>query len=158
MDSIEQKANANFLLCSGLSIKNAIEATEGTLKENVVSKIKESMPDVVTDEIIKVTPFGKKNTHVRVECTSPGARRMLITRARQVKPVELYFSELLTPRRNTMFHSLRSLKSKFPNVIKAVYTRDGNIFYKLHGSDDFKKIKCPREITELEKRFSRTEE
>ena len=57
-----------------------------------------------------------------------------------------------------MFYSLRSLKVRFPDKMKAVYTRDGNLFYKLSEADDFRRVRYPTEITELERRLSGTEE
>ena len=56
-----------------------------------------------------------------------------------------------------MLFELRSLKVKFPNKIRAVYTREGNIFYKLSGVDGFRKIRCHGEVGELEKRLKRAE-
>ena len=82
----------------------------------------------------------------------------MITLARLKKPNDLFLSEFLTQRRNKMFYSLRTLKVKFPNKIKAVYTRDGNLFYKLSEADDFKRVRSPTEITELERRLSETGE
>ena len=158
IDALEQRANASYLLCSGPCIKEAIEGPQEMLKDNVISQIKHAMPEITEEEIIKVTPFGKKKTHVKVECNSFNVKKKIISRARQLRPDNLYFCEFLTQHRNKMFYSLRSLKGKFPNKIKAVYTRDGNLFYKLRGTEDFKRIRCPKEVTELEKRLARTEE
>ena len=158
VDAIEQRENANILLCSGSVIKNAIEGPQESLKDNIVARIKELIPEVDGDEILRVVPFGNKKTHVKVECSSLKNKRKILTLVRQKKPVGLYFSEFLTQYRSKMFYSLRSLKVKFPNKIKSVYTRDGNLFYKMCDSDDFRRIRSPIDITELEKRLNETEE
>ena len=56
-----------------------------------------------------------------------------------------------------MLFSLRSLKSNFRDKISAVYTRDGNLFYKLHGDDGFKSVRNPIDVTVLERRLSGAE-
>ena len=158
IDAIEQRENANFLLCSGSVIKDVIEGPSEVFKDNIISKIKESLPELSDREIVRVTPFGSKKSHVKVECASFKEKKKILILARQKKPTNLYFSELLTQYRSKMFYSLRSLKAKFPNKIKSVYTRDGNLFYKLSEADDFRKIRSPTEITELERRLNGTEE
>ena len=75
------------------------------LKDNVISQIKHAMPEITEEEIIKVTPFGKKKTHVKVECNSFNVKKKIISRARQLRPDNLYFCEFLTQHRNKMFYS-----------------------------------------------------
>ena len=152
-------ANSNILLCSGQIIDDVIQSPPETLKDVVIAKISHAIPDVVDgEEIVRVTPFGRRRKHVKIECSSAYIKNKIINRARQVRPSNMYFSEFLTQRRNKMLHALRSLKVKYPNRIQAVYTRNGNLFYKIGGADGFRRVCYPEEVTELQKRLSRAEE
>ena len=155
VDAIEQKANVNILMCSGAVIRGAINADPSHLKERVISCINDALPNVIKEEdIVKVSYYGKKKTHVKIECSSMRARKRLISSARENKPAEIYFSEFLTNFRNTLFYSLRSLRNKYKDKILAVYVRDGNIFYKLRGVDGFNSVRTPLDVTKLEKKLT----
>ena len=81
VDAIEQKSNANIILCSGPVIKEAIEAigsnSDGDLKEKIVSTIRDTLPGVTNEvgNIIRVSPYGKAKTHVKVVCSSVQVRK-----------------------------------------------------------------------------------
>ena len=102
--------------------------------------------------------LGRRRKHIKIECSSACIKNKIINCARQVRPSNMYFSEFLTQRRNKMLHGLRSLKVKYQNRIQAVYTRNGNLFYKISGVDGFRRVRYPEEVTELEVRLSRAEE
>ena len=158
VDAIEQRSNANILLCSGAIISEVIGADSGDLKNKVISCVGRSLPITTEDgDIVKVSLYGKKKTHVKIECSSASVKKRIIASARHSKPVDIYFTEFLTKYRNQMLFSLRSLKSKFRDKISAVYTRDGNLFYKLHGDDGFKSVRNPMDVTMLERRLSAAE-
>ena len=158
MDAIEQKANANIVMCSGAVIREAIGGDPSHLKERVISCINDALPSETEEgDIVKVSHYGKKKTHVKIECSSMRVRKRLITSARENKPAGIYFSEFLTHFRNSVFYSLRSLRNKFKDEILAVYVRDGNIFYKLRGVDGFKSVRTPLDVTELEKKLTGSE-
>ena len=162
MDAIEQKSNADIILCSGVVIKEAIEAANNghdtDLKANVISAIKNALPGKAeVDEIVRVSPFGKKKTHVKIVCSSVEVRKKLIAYARREKPDNIYFSEFLTSYRNGLFYSLRSLRNRFREKISAAYVRDGNIYYKLHDTDGFKNVRTQLDITNLEKKLTESE-
>ena len=162
VDAIEQKSNADVILCSGAVIKDVMEAMnsnhDSDLKENILSTIKRALPGKSeVDEIVRVSPFGKKKTHVKVVCSSIEVRKKLIAYARREKPENIYFSEFLTSYRNGLFYSLRSLRNRFRDRISAVYVRDGNIYYKLHDTDGFKSVRTQLDITNLEKKLTESE-
>ena len=163
VDAIEQKSNANIILCSGSVIKEAIEATgsnpEIDLKEKIVSTINDKLPGVLTDvsDFVRVSPYGKTKTHVKVICSSVQVRKKIIASARREKPGSIYFSEFLTNFRNGLFYSLRSLRNRFRDRIAAVYVRDGNLFYKLNGIEGFKTVRTQLDITKLEKKLTESE-
>ena len=158
VDAIEQKSLSHVLLCSGDKICDAIESHSGSLKDTVVSSICQALPEVAKEsDIVRVTVFGKKKKVVRVECSSEINKRKLISSARRVKPENIYFAEFLTPLRNKIFFSLRSMKNKYPNKISAVYTRDGTVFYKTPGTDGYKTIRHPKDVTDLENWLLNTE-
>ena len=163
VDAIEQRSNADIILCSGQVIKEAIEEIgsnpNGDLKEKIVSTIKDILPGVATevDNIVRVTPYGKTKTHVKVVCSSVQARRKIIAFARREKPSNIYFSEFLTNYRNGLFYSLRSLRNRFRDKISTVYVRDGNLFYKLDGIEGFNTVRTQLDVTKLEKKLTGSE-
>ena len=158
VDAIEQKSLSNVLLCSGNKITEAIENHPETLKDTVVSSICQALPEVAkASDVIRVTVFGKKKKVVKVECSSEVSKKKIVSSARRGKPANIFFAEFLTPLRNKMLFSLKSLKNKYPNKISAVYTRDGTVFYKIPGSEGFKSVRHPKEVTDLENRLLNTE-
>ena len=158
VDAIEQRSKSNILLCSGAIISEVIGADSGDLENKVISCVGRSLPNTTEDgDIVKVSIYGKKKTHVKIECSSASVKKRIIASARHSKPVDIYFTEFLTKYRNQMLFSLRSLKSKFRDKISAVYTQDGNLFYKLHGDDGFKSVRNPMDVTMLEGRLSGAE-
>lgn len=158
VDAIEQKSVSHVLLCSGNMITEAIENHPESLRDTVVSSVCQALPEVANEsDIVRVAVFGKKKKMVKIECSSERSKKKLISSARLVKPANIYFSEFLTPFRSKMFFSLRSLKKKYPSKISAVYTRDGTVFYKIPGTDGFKTIRHPNDVTNLENRLLNTE-
>ena len=163
VDAIEQKSNAGILLCSGPVITEAIESIgnnpESDLKDKIISTIRDKCPGVISEvgDIVRVSPYGKKKTHVKVVCSSVEVRRKMIASARRGKPDNIYFSEFLTNYRNGLFYSLRSLRNRFRNKISAVYIRDGNIFYKLSETEGFKTVRTQLDVTKLEKKLTGSE-
>ena len=158
VDAIEQKGNSHILLCSGPSVVNLIRDYPESLVENTTSEVKRILPSIIEDsDIRKVAVFGKNRTHIKIQCTSDGVKRKIINAARRSKPEHMYFSEFLTPYRSKILYALRCLKRKYPTKIAAVYTRGGNIFYKLNRSETFVKVLCPTDVAELEKRLVEAE-
>ena len=163
VDAIEQKSNANILLCSGPVITEAIESIsnnpENDLKDKIVSAIRDKCPGVISEvsDIVRVSPYGKKKTHVKVVCSSVQVRKKMIASARREKPDNIYFSEFFTNYRNGLFYSLRSLRNRFRNKISSVYIRDGNISYKLNETEGFKNVRTQLDVTKLEKKLTGSE-
>ena len=86
VDAIEQNANSNILLCSGQIIDDVIQSPPETLKDVVIVKISHAIPDNVDgEEIVRVTPFGRRRKHVKIECSSSYIKNKIINRAHQVK-------------------------------------------------------------------------
>ena len=89
VDAIEQKSNANILLCSGPVITEVIESIsnnpENDLKDKIVSAIRDKCPGVISEvsDIVRVSPYGKKKTHVKVVCSSVQVRKKMIASARR---------------------------------------------------------------------------
>ena len=93
---------------------------------------------------------------LKLSVSYASVKKRIITSARHSKPVDIYFIEFLTKHKNQMF-SLRSLKSKFRDKISAVYTRDGNLFCKIHGEDGFKSVRNPVDVTIPKRKFRDSE-
>ena len=163
VDAIEQKSNANIILCSGSIIKEVIETVNNdpdsnNLKDKLISAVEEALPGTAQfGDIVRVSLHGKQKTHVKVFCSSVEVRKRVIAAARRRKPDNIYFSEFLTNYRNGMFYSLRSLRNRFRDKISSVYIRDGNIFYKLSDTAGFKTVRTPLDITALERKLTGTE-
>ena len=158
LDAIEQKSNANIVLCSGPSIREIIGNKPENLKEAVISNISNVMPGVMDKgDISRVSPYGKQKTHVKIICSSNQVRRKLIVNARQKRPFGVFLSEFLTNSRNRLFYALRALRNKYREKMSAAYVRDGNIFYKLTGDETFKIVRTQMDITKLEKKLNGSE-
>ena len=73
----------------------------------------------------------------------------IIKQARRKKPLGIYVSEFLTKSKLSLFQNLRNRKKLHPQKISSVYTREGNIFYRLEGADQAVLVKTMREIENI---------
>ena len=55
-------------------------------------------------------------------------------------------SEFLTKSKQSIFYNLRQLRKQHPGEIKSVFTKAGNIFYKLHNSDRAFQVSSQEEL------------
>ena len=81
--------------------------------------------------------FGKAKKAIKVECPNISSKLHLIGRARETRPLDFYISEFLTESKLKLFHSVRAIKKLHPQKIEAVFSRGGNVFYSLVGSDRY---------------------
>ena len=84
---------------------------------------------------VHVTIFGGDKKKLKIDCRNPATKVFLVKQARKKRPQGIYVSEFLTPNRLQIFYNLRQLKKQHSDKIKSVYTRGGNIYYRLQNSD-----------------------
>ena len=79
--------------------------------------------------------FGKEKKSLKIECSNSSTKIHLLKQARIRRPSGVYLSEFLTPTKHSIFYNLRQLRKQHPDKFKSVFTRGGNIFYRLNNSD-----------------------
>ena len=136
LEKIEQNLNANTLICRGPTVEKLVTesaAGDSTNLERLKGKICET---VCGEEItgidvsnLKVSLYGREKKSVRLSCTNPASKIHLLKQARRKKPEGLFVNEFLTTSKFKIYKNLRQLKALHPDVIKAVFTRNGNVFY-----------------------------
>ena len=155
IDSLEQRLLNDTLICNGEFVNSILDRDNITqLTETFTEKVKLILPNVDNGHFSRVTPIGKDNKTLKVVCCNTSTRNEILRVIRQRKPQNIYFSEFLTPNRNNLYYKLRQIKKKFPHRIASVYTRDGNLFFKIIGDNNYYSIKHEKDITDLDKRFS----
>ena len=151
IDDLEQKNNANILICNGDLIKDLVSNNTNydDLNTAIRGEVRNIHPDLKTSDITKIVPHGREKKSVKLYCSSLHVKNLIIHEARRKKPENVYFSEFLTQRRFRLFFELRQLKKNNPGKIYAVYIRNGNIYYKVTRDDNHSIIKSKRSIDEL---------
>ena len=92
--------------------------------------------------------FGKERKSLKIECSNPSTRIYLLKQARIRRPTGLFLSEFLTPAKNSVFYNLRQLRKQYPDRFKSVFTRGGNVYYRLSSSDHLYQVSS---LADLEK-------
>ena len=149
VDSLEQQANNNILICSGTYVTNLLQSNnQENLKESLSLKIKNTFRSLTIDDddIAKLNVFGKNKKNLKITCSSVNFKFALLKEIRNLKPKDIYFSEFLTPHRNNLYFQLRKLKREYPDRVSAAYTRNGNIYCKI-ASDDNQRIRLIKDIS-----------
>ena len=155
LDSLEQKFLNDTLICNGNFINSIVDGDNITrLTDTFTEKVKQILPNVNSEQFCRVTPIGKDKKTLKVVCCDVSTRNGILRAIRQRKPDNIYFSEYLTPYRNSLYYKLRQIKKKFPQHIKSVYTRDGNLFFKVTDDSKYYSIKNEKDISALEERFT----
>ena len=157
IDSIEQRANEQFILCSGTVISDALNIERGfpnLNKTKFVDIIQSLVPSLSGDDFHRINLIGKNKNVVKVECTSINVKNKLSYEARKRKLKDLFVSEYLTSYRNNIFYRLREIKRKYSDKVAAVYVRSGTIFYKLSSGTNHRSVLRLTDVTELETRLS----
>lgn len=155
LEKIEQNLNSNILICRGATVESLIEeSSRGSNKPNL-ERLKGDVCKAVCGENVtsvdisnmQVTVFGKDKKTVRIDCRSPSSKLILVKEARRKRPEGIYVSEYLTPSKAKIFYNLRQLKKQHPDKIQTVYTRGGNLFYRLYNSDREVRVNSLEDVT-----------
>ena len=156
LEKIEQNLNSNVLICRGPGIAELIDRTkigssvnyEG-LKGNLCRAI--CGDDVTEIDIrnLQVSLFGREKKSVKIDCGNSLSKLHIVRQAKRKKPLQIYVSEFLTKSKLSVFQNLRNLKRLHPEKISSVYTKEGNIFYRLQGADRAILVKSVQEIENI---------
>ena len=153
LEKIEQNLNANTLICRGPTVEKLVTesaAGEFTNLERLKGKICET---VCGEEItgidvsdLQVSLYGRDRKSVRLSCKTLASKITLLKQARRKKPNGLFLNEFLTTSKLKIYRNLRQLKALHPNKIKAVFTRNGNIFYTPNDSSQMINVSSLAEL------------
>ena len=91
--------------------------------------------------------YGGKS--IKVGCANSFSKLHILKQARLKKPLGIYTSEFLTKSKLQISRNLGNLKKLHTGKVKSVYTREGNIFYRLEGLDRAVMVKSNREIENI---------
>ena len=86
---------------------------------------------------------------MKIVCGNSFSKLHIIKHAKRKKPLGIYVSEFLTKSKLSLFQNLRNLKKLLPQKISSVYKREGNIFYRLEGSNQAVLVKSMKEIENI---------
>ena len=98
---------------------------------------------------MNVNIFGSDKKKIKIDCRNQATKVFLVRQARKKRPQGIYVSEFLTPNKLEIFYNLRQLKKQHTDRIQSVYTRGGNIFYRLRNSEREKRINSLEEISRI---------
>ena len=158
LDNLEQRHNSTALTISGIPLPSAAPEDNfeslNNYKFNIIDKIIDKTDRVCkSEEIDDVIVIGKEKRNIKVICRTLDVKKKFLNFARQQKPNNIFISEFLTPYRNKLFFQARQLKKNYPNIISAVYTRGGNIFYKFKDKPRYYKIRKFSDIDDLKSKL-----
>ena len=154
LDDLEQRQNSNIVLVSGASLSSITTANNSVHHNNLKSKLVDSLVEKTNltldkNEIEDVIAIGKEKNNFKVICRNIETKSKILNFARINKPKDVYFSEFLTSFRSKLFYEARQLKKNHPSQLIAVYTRRGNIFYKVKDNLNYFRIRKLSDIVDL---------
>ena len=98
---------------------------------------------------------GKIKKTLRIECASVTVRNHLLEQVRKRKPVGIYLSEFLPREKLSLLHRVKDLKREFPDKIRAVYIRQGDIlFCRKEPDGDVIRVSDAENIDDLRSQFT----
>ena len=149
LDKIEQNINANTLICRGSAVEDLIKDSSSGESPNLVRLKGEICRSACGEEVtsidisnVQVSVFGKDKKCVKIVCPNSVSKLHLLRKTRTRKPEGFFMNEFLTANKLKVFHNLRALKKQYPQRIKSVFTRGGNIFYTLHNTTQLYQASC----------------
>ena len=152
VDALEQKNNSNIIVISGnsLPLPERSDSDSDHFKSEVLNILIEKTNKIIEKEDIEnVISINKDKKIYKIICKKPSVKRTVISYARKNKPTDLYVSEFLTAFRSKLFYEARTLWKNSRESIQSVYTREGNIFYKLINDPKFNQLRSMNDITTL---------
>ena len=154
IDNLEQQNYSKVIALSGESL-SSISSDVTDYKLKVVDLIIEKTNNVIKREDIEnITVIGRDRKLCKCFCRTLKVKQDILTYARRHKPEGIFFSEFLTSYRNKLHFEARQLKMKFPQKILTVYIRQGSIYYKVTGSNQYMAIRKHQDLVVLNEQFS----
>ena len=101
-----------------------------------------------------VSVYGKDKKTLKIECANVSVRNHLLEQARKRRPVGIYLSEFLFPEKLSFLQRARDLKREFPEKLRAVYIRRGDIFCKTEPAGDVSRVTSAGIIDDLRRQFA----
>ena len=157
LEKIEQDINSNILICRGETVESLISESATESAQPNLERLKGDICKAVCGEEVTnvdicnmhVNIFGSDKKKIKIDCRNPATKVFLIRQARKKRPQGIYVSEFLTPSKRELFYNLRQLKKQHTDKIQSVYTRGGNIFYRLRNSDRESRINSLSDISRI---------
>ena len=156
LEKIEQNLNSNVLICKGPEVSELIKQVKTGSSVNYEGLKGNLCKAICGDEVreidirnLRVSLFGYGGKSIKVDCANSSSKLHILKQARLKKPIGIYASEFLTKSKLQIIRNLRNLRKLHPSKIKSVYTREGNIFYRLEGLDRAVMVKSNREIENI---------
>lgn len=156
LEKIEQSINSNILVCSGPSVPELVNEVKtdssinfDRLKGNLCTAICGEEVTEIDIKNLRVSLFGRERKSLKIECANPSSKLHIIKQARGKKPKGIYISEFLSKPRLQVLRNLKNLKKLHPRRIKSVFTKEGNIFYRLQGADRPVLVKSNKDIENI---------
>ena len=153
LEKIEQNINSNVLICRGPGVGELVsEVKTGStvnyegLKGNWCRSICGNDVTGIDIRNLQVTLFGHEKKALKIDCANSSSKVHIVKQARQKKPSGIYISEFLTKANLKIHANLRKLKKLHPRKIKSVYTKEGNVFYRLHDVDRAVLVRSVQEV------------
>ena len=163
LEKIEQNLNCNVLICRGpgtAEVINQVKVGSSVNYEGLKGNLCRAIcGDEVTEIDIKnlqVSLFGHEKKSVMIDCGNSFSKLHFIKQARCKKPLGIHVSEFLTKSKLSLFQNLKNLKKLHPQKISSVYTKEGNIFYRLEGANQAVLVKSMKEIENIVGRIPST--
>ena len=103
---------------------------------------------------LRISVYGKDKKTLKIECANVSVRNHLLEQARKRKPVGIYLSEFLSPEKLSLLQRARDLKREFPDKLRAVYIRRGDIFCKTEPDGDVSRVADGGTIDGLRRQFA----
>ena len=157
LEKLEQNVNSNILICRGPAIESLITESVGGGSHPNLERLKGDVcravcgDDVTGVDVcnLQLSPFGRDRKSIKVSCSNSASKLHLLKQARRTRPQGIYLSEFLTTNKLRIFYNLRQLKKQHPGTIKSVFTKGGNLFYRLQNSNQAVQVNSLNDLSNI---------
>ena len=156
LEKIEQNINLNTLVCRGSAVEDLIRETSTGESPNLERLKGEICRTACGEEVtgidisnVEVSVFGRDKKCIKINCPNSVSKLHLLKKTRTRRPEGFFMSEFLTANKLKIFHNLRALKKQYPQKIKSVFTRGGNILYTLQNSNRLYQVSCLTDLNNI---------
>ena len=134
MDNVEADGRMNDLILSGnvLPVHQRGENTRAVCVDVLKNHLKYEIP---SEKILSAYRLGNKAANqepdrrsILVRLTDRASKGDVIASCKTSKPAQLFINENLTPAKSKILFTLRAVKRRLPEKIRACGSRDGRIF------------------------------